>query len=143
MPETETNVIPEEVVEAPVEEQPHQLTPEEIEARTIRKALEGSPERVAADATAKVFVTTIAEGVIQSLVNIMQKKDGGMTQDDVDAVCCLASLYGVEVEEEKEETAATSEEKEEEPEQMDQLLDENGNPIDYEDASEEELEAAD
>lgn len=93
-----------------------------------------SAERLAADATAKVFVTTIAEGVIQSLVNIMQQKEGGMTQEDLTAVYCLASLYGVDVEQEE---TPENEESAEGP-----LLDENGNPIEYEEATPEELEAA-
>lgn len=101
------------------------LTPEHQQ-----EAPEISPERAAANATANVFVTTIAEGIIQSLVNIMQQKEGGMTQEDLTTVYCLATLYGVEVEQEEGES-------EEGP-----LLDENGNPLEYEEATPEELEAA-
>ena len=67
------------------------------------KAPETSAERAAADATAKVFVTTIAEGVIQALVNIKQAKEGGITQEDMNEIYCLAALYGVEVETESED----------------------------------------
>lgn len=94
------------------------------------EAPEISPERAAANATANVFVTTIAEGVIQSLVNIMQQKEGGMTQEDLTIVYCLATLYGVEVEQEEGQPAEGP------------LLDENGNPLEYEEATQEELDAA-